>query len=137
MLEILVNLNRGQDGQIDSGTSPKSKAGDIIVAKKQPCVWGEEEKRIFLITYLKDDELESSMDGEIISSPYAIYDEVDMGNGKVEKDLMNPSKYRVDLAMFEGSAGLDPTNTTQEPVTPNGKDYLEISDLILDDNFRI
>jgi hypothetical protein len=136
MLEIIVDLCR-KNGKISGGNTTERLAGDIILAKKQPCLWGNEEKKLFLITYLKDDELEKSMEKDIIINPYGVYDKVYTSDNKIELDLVNRSKYRVNLDMFEGSDGLDPENVTQEPVKPNGKEYLELKDLIFDEEFRI
>jgi len=135
MLEIIVDLCR-KNGKIGGGNTTERLAGDIILVKKQPCIWGNEEKKLFLITYLKDDDLEKSMEKDFIVNPYSVYDEVDTSDNKIELDLVNRSKYRVNLDMFKGSDGLDSENITQEPVKPNNKEYLEIKDLILDEEFR-
>jgi hypothetical protein len=129
MLEIIVSLRRTQgDGEIGGAENSVRKVGDILVAKKSPAVWGSDEKKFFLITYLKDDDLENSMPHDTLSYPYVVKNE--------KKAIINRSKYKVNLDMFEDSPGLDPEDTTSEPVKPNGKDYLELSDLIFDDSAR-
>ena len=63
MMEILVDLCRDQGkGEVGSGEKSTKKVGDIICAKKSPAVWGNEEKRLFLITYLEDLETENKKD---------------------------------------------------------------------------
>jgi len=140
MLEILVSLRReGGEGEISLGETSFKKCGDILVAKKRPAVWGNEEKRLFLITYLIDNDLESQI-SEVKSYPYAIYEERDV-DGKTLTVMTNRSKYRVDVIspgnLFENSPGLDPEDIVDEPSKPIGKDYLEVTDLILDETSRI
>jgi len=134
MLEILVSLRRSKDvdRKISGLEKPNKKAGDIIVAKKSPAPWGTEEKRLFLITLLKDDVLEASM-GDLAVHPYAVYGEP--GEEGQPAEMISGSRYKVNVnvkdptCLFIDSPGLDPDDMT-EPVPPNGKDYLELSDLI-------
>lgn len=134
MLEICVSLRRSQgEGTIGGSLKPTKMMGDIIAAKVFPAVWGEMEKRFFLITLLDDPTLESKISiGNVFSYPYAVYDD-----NENDPKIMNRSKYRVDLDMFIGSPGLDPDDNTSEPCPPNGKDNLELSDLIFDDLPRV
>lgn len=132
MLEICVSLRRTQgNGAIGGGEKTEKLKGDIICAKVSPAVWGKEEKKLFLITLLDDSTLQAKVEAgdTVISYPYAVYDESD------PPEMINRSKYRVDLDMFTDSPGLDPEDES-EPVAPNGKDNLEISDLILDASSR-
>jgi hypothetical protein len=131
MLEIGISLRRNHnDGEIGGDQTDIKKVGDIIVAKKQPCAWGTQEKLLCLITYLKDDELEASMTGDILINPY----EKAIPEGEMISH--NRCTYRVDTDMFIGSPGLDPHDSTSEPVKPNGKDYLEKTDLEFNDEDR-
>lgn len=133
MLEILVSLRRRNiDNVIGGKDTFDKKCGDIICVKKQPCNWGTEEKRLFLITCLDDPTLEASLNKNECVFPYAVYDS--------EDKLINRSKYRVDVNMFTGSSGLDPNDTTSEPVPPESgsinPNHLVLGDLIFDDSDR-
>jgi len=138
MLEACISLRRtGGEGTIGGAEKYEKKTGDIICVKKSPAVWGEMEKKFFLISYLRDDALEATVD-EVSVYPYAVNVEVESEQEDEPSTLkmINRSKYRVDLSMFSGSSGLDPTDATSEPVSPNEKEYLELSDMIFDDSDR-
>ena len=126
MMEILVDLCRDQGkGEVGSGEKSTKKVGDIICAKKSPAVWGNEEKRLFLITYLEDLETENKIN-EVLIYPFAIYEEDENGF----TICLNRSIYKVNLIMFEIN------DINSEPCSPNEKDYLEKTDLIFDDSIR-
>lgn len=127
MLEILVDLARGADGEVGSG-GPLRVAGDILVAKQHPAVWGKKERERFLITLLDDPDVEAEVDEDgMIVMPYVVRD---------GKDILTQSAYRVDLSMFAGSPGLDP-NIECEVCLPEGADCLIVGDLIHDATERV
>ena len=168
MLEVCIDLRRGDagEGAVAGSDNVVMKAGDIIVAKKSPAVWGTDERLLFLIAFLEDDALEATIpDGEIQSYPYRVLS----GNR-----VLNQSKHRVKVGqsiegivqdtMFAESPGLDPTDDTSEPSSPTTKtgvrqyclhcracalaadvcpdcgepmvEFLELSDLHFDDSAR-
>ncbi|MEK6832837.1 MAG: hypothetical protein AABY32_02225 [Nanoarchaeota archaeon] len=149
MLEVAISLRRDLEGEGEIGKLEKQekKCGDILVAKIAPANWGEEEKRLFLITYLDDPELELKVkeNGGLISYPYAV-DGASLElpgtiNGDLLKDdpkdepsthvMINRSKYRVKVGqeinkekqpnMFISSNGLDCKNITEEISEPTTK----------------
>jgi hypothetical protein len=140
MLEICASLRRSQGvGAIAAADKIEKKVGDIIAVKTQPAVWGRDEKRFFLITLLDDPVLEAELTKSVVSYPYCICTEEDDGNGMSKMKMINRSKYKIDLDMFIGSPGLDPSNMS-EPVPPTGGSinptHLVIADLILDETDR-
>jgi len=153
VVEICCSLERGAgiNGDIGSGETSFDRVGDIISARRSPFVdgegnslWGSAQKEKFLITYLQSADIYNSIgsDDGVAIYPYGIRapDEMVTVFGFTfpipSAKILNKSKYRVDIDMFTGSAGLDPEDVTSEPVKPNGKDFLVISDLIFDDSDR-
>ena len=139
MLEICVSPRRGNqsEGNIAEGEKDSKKTGDIIVAKRFGSPWGNEERRLFLITLLEDDDLENKIpEGGIISYPYSCTKYIESSSSSNPENLSkliitNRSKYRVKVGqvinditqsnMFAGSPGIDPTNITSEPCSPTNK----------------
>lgn len=124
MLEALVDLCRGgthTDRVIGSRVTSTELVGDILCVKKQPCVWGSQERMDFLIVILQDDDL---VFGEVLSYPYAVFDD----------DEINRSSYRVDLNDFSGDC-LDVTKDAG-PQAPADADFLTVDDLIYDNSRR-
>lgn len=132
MLEALVSLRRDNESISGKDTALK-KTGDILVAKKSPAVWGKKEMEDFLIIFLKDDDLENSMDSNVKVNPYALYEEVETPDGIVV-DMLTRSKYRVDISKFSGTESLD-TKKEVGAVLLNGEAVM-LSDLILDEEER-
>ncbi len=132
MLEVLVSLRRDNNSISGKDTALK-KTGDILVVKKSPAVWGKKEMEDFLIIFLKDDDLENSMESNVKVNPYAVYEEVETPEG-VEFDMLTRSKYRVDISKFSDTESLD---TTKEvgAVLLDGE-VATLSDLILDEEER-
>ena len=126
LVEILVYLAMNKpEAERDTGIW---RQGDIIIAKKFPAIWGSSETQNFLITTLYDTVLYNYMKSVEIY-PYAAYKEILVGTRKYNK-MLNRSRYRVDLQEFFGS--LEPTGKRN----PIEKEYLEVSDLILDETER-
>jgi hypothetical protein len=130
MLEALISLRRaGGTGAIGGADKtfadlPDKRAGDIVVVKRRPCAWSELERRHFLITLIRDDDLETEMQlagHDVRTSPYQVLDD--------EGHPVCRSKYRIDLAPFAGTPGLDSGDVTAEPTLPTGKSCLELADL--------
>lgn len=142
MLEALISLRRDSETlAIGAGETDMKWVGDVLAVKKSPAIWGNEEKRLFLITYLNDPELEAGVD-EVKAYPYAKTIQRADENGVLQDVVTNRSTYRVDLDMFLGSPGLDPEDITTEPCSPTIKtgddaDHLVKADLIFDDADRI
>jgi len=138
MLEALISLMRDEQGAIGGAESATSKVGDFIcVQKVGSAIWGNREmKEDFLIALYKDDALEASM-GEKTKKvlPYAVTEDIETPFG-TESATINQSGRRVDISMFEGSDGLDP-EVSCGAVAPNGKEYLDVSDTILDESGRV
>ena len=142
MLEALISLRRDPD-TLEIGADEKAAkwVGDVLVVKVSPAIWGNEEKRLFLIALLDDSELEAGV-VEVKAYPYAKTVQRPDENGVLQDVVTNRSRYRVDLNMFVGSPGLDQENITEEPCGPTIKTgehagYLEKADLIFDDADRI
>lgn len=75
MLEIGVSLRRGSfgEGTISDGDSDIKKAGDIVVAKRFGAAWGKEERRLFLIALLEDDDFEDQIEADdVLAYPYSV-----------------------------------------------------------------
>jgi len=122
MLEALVSLRRtGGIGAIAGSEKTLKKAGDILVIKKSPALWGADEKRFFLIVKLKDDDLEATMkDGDVVVHPFAEY---------VDGIIVNRCAKPVDLtAIPADSPGLD-ASVESGAIDIGAKGYLEQSDL--------
>jgi len=137
MLEILVSLRRKEGNGVIGGSEKKEKKlGDILVAKKRPCVWGSEEKKNFLVTLLDDPELEERMgDKKVISYPYAVHEIDDDGNSVV----VNRSKLRVKMSDFPDFTGFNSfqTDIERDVVVPESKSYLGLDDLLEDAEPRV
>ena len=142
MLEALISLRRDPDTlEIGAGEKTAKWVGDVLAVKKSPAIWGNEEKRLFLIALLDDPELEAGID-EMKAYPYAKTIQRADENGVLQDVVTNRSTYRVDLDFFLGSPGLDPEDITNEPCGPTTKtgddaDHLVKADLIFDDSDRI
>ena len=146
MLEIAVRLNNSQVKTIN-GNSYK-KRGDIIVAKIFPAVWGKDEKKYFLITYLNDPELESYLRQRQKAAgnptimavlPYR-KDKTAIGrNGNIRHELVNQSTKRVDVDRdFKNKIeDIDNKEKSLDKVKPDNKENLELSDLFEDTGDRI
>ena len=135
MLEAIISLRRdNKTDKIGGKETAIKEVGDIIAVKKSPAIWGSEEKKKFLIVFLKDDALEASMKRDRRIYPYAVFEDVETPWG-TESQRVSRSGYRVDTAAFVASPALDPTVETG-PVKPTGKDCLELKDLIIADGRR-
>ena len=132
MLEALVSLRR-DNNSISGKDTVLKKTGDILVIKKSPAVWGKKEKEDFLIIFLRDDDIESSMESNVKVNPYAIYEEIETPEGS-EFDILTRSKYRVDISKFSDTESLDATKEVGA-VLLNGE-AVTLSDLILDEEER-
>ena len=123
MLEALVSLRRtGGTGEIAGSEKTLKKAGDILVVKKSPALWGADEKRFFLIVKLKDDDLEATIKDErdVIVHPFAEY---------VDGIMVTRCAKPVDLSTIPAdSPGLD-AKVESGPIDVGAKGYLEESDL--------
>lgn len=121
MLEGFVSLRRaGGEGAIAASEKTLKKAGDIIVVKKSPAVWGHDEMRFGLIVKIKDDELEARITDGVIVHPYAEY---------IDGVMVNSSSKQVDITKIPtDSPGLDPT-VEQGAIDIGEKKYLDLTDL--------
>jgi len=123
MLEALVSLRRTSGtGEIGGAERGLKKAGDIIVVKVSPAVWGSEERKHFLIVKLKDDALEAEIaknDGVIIH-PYS---------EMIDTVMVTRCSKPVDLTTIPAdSPGLD-AKVESGPIDVGAKGFLEPSDL--------
>jgi len=124
MLEILVSCRH-------RGETEQKKAGDILVAKIAPAQWGDEERRVHLITLLDDAELENAMrarNQKSRSLPYAVYGDRHLETGY--REMLCRSGLRVPMELFVGTIGTDPAVCCRQPTPPLGKTHLTRADLI-------
>lgn len=145
MLEVLVSV-REQNKEDKDGFVYK-KPGDIIVAKISPAVWGNEEKKRFLITYLDDADLEASLREvqERLNDPTVVrvypykklkdYEHQVWMKDKYVRDrqsvLENRSTKIVDLNHFASKLNdLRDKRKSFEAIKPDGKECLERPDLL-------
>jgi len=135
VLEILVSLRRAKGvGAVGNPENGIKKTGDILVAKKMPCVWGTEERKNFLITVLDDPSLEAKMgDKKSLSYPYAVTEADENGI----QHVVNRSSFRVSLAHFPDVSGWNKivehgATPPYGTILPHGKPNLEVSDLLED-----
>ena len=141
MLEILVRL---QDNPRVSSKNPPKREGDIIVAKLSPAIWGSEEKKHFLLTYLEDAELEARVratNNNTIIFPYSeagfkdIRLDDETGKKVIQKKTMtNLCSKRVDIKKdFKNSeVDIKDKGKSLEKIKPDSKDKLTLLDLISD-----
>lgn len=138
MLELLISLRRsGGVGEVggatrtaeDTGLYAK-EAGDIIVVKRSPAVWGHMERRYFLIALYQDDDLEDEMASRGMENIIHPFMAIDIDEERNAPQIMERCAYQVDLDMFTGSPGLD-GSVESGAVAPNGKAHLDFSDLKL------
>ena len=125
-MEALVSLRRAKSAAKTIGTRDTDfkKAGDILVVKLSPAVWGEAEMTDFLIAFLEDADLEADMKARKQTQrvyPYATFEEVDRGDGVMESKMVERSGDTVDLTLFEGTDGLDPKNKVGAVKMNDGK----------------
>lgn len=152
MLEILVGLKTTYDrhGNVNN------RRGDVIVAKLSPAVWGSEEKRLFLITYLDDPELEQQIrdrqhkawDFTIVQTfPYKKVEDVFVKRVPIrgvmrnitEHFVLNRSVRRVDIDkdFKQKTRDLDDESKFLEVQKPDKSANVKKADLIYDDEVRL
>jgi hypothetical protein len=135
MLEMAVSLQRSGDlGDIGSkGETDLKKIGDVLVMKKSPAIWSEMERKFFLITVLNDPVLEMEMGSrEVWSLPF-IRQTHTIIDGEEDFKIEAISSFRVDINLFTGTTGLDPSIAVAEPTTPSTGPELLLTDLVEDD----
>ena len=131
MLEALISLRRtAGEGEIGGAATADARVGDILAFKPFPASWGVMERRFNLIALFDAEDIEWELaggyDGVMGKAPLSRWDWTKEGMLRVPVER---GAYRVDIAMFAGSPGLDPT-VECGAVAPNGKPCLKMSDLI-------
>jgi len=130
MLEMLISLRRANGvGEIGGAVNGDKKVGDIVCIKPSPAVWGLMERKYFLIAYFDNSYLDATVN-ELSIYPYkrSITTAVE---DKIRTDMLERCSYKIDITMFNGSPGLDPT-VEAGAQAPNGMDALRLQDLIVD-----
>jgi len=133
MLEIQVSLRRAEGtGEIGATATAYQKVGDVLVMKRSPAKWSQKERRYWLIAYYDDPALEAEMgDRTTLVRPFERSMMLLLTNGSLARTVFERSTFRVDIGMFEDTAGLDP-NEANDPVVPNGQESLVFPGLVLE-----